>query len=69
MRLSLLDLMLWWGWWWWRWKLLLACLLDEFMHIDELPTVSEQVARLYFTILGIGIRMQVARVVDLLSVG
>jgi hypothetical protein len=48
---------------------LLACLLDEFMHIDELPTVPEQVARLYFTILGIGIRMQVAGGVDLLSVG
>jgi hypothetical protein len=38
------------------------------MHIEELPTIPEQVARFYFSILGIGIRMQVARGVDLFSV-
>jgi hypothetical protein len=37
--LNLLDLMLRWRWWWWR-----LLLLNELLHLDELSTISEQVA-------------------------
>ena len=47
---------------------MLASLLDEFVHVNELPTVPEQVAQLCFSIFRIGIRVQVTGSVDLFSI-
>jgi hypothetical protein len=62
--LNLLDLVLRWRW---RWDWLL--LLDELLHLDELSTVSEQMAGLFLVIFLVDVRVQVARSVYLLSEG